>query len=194
MRQLAAFGLAKPILLAECGAVEPRHAGPSKLYDKDREGVLLHDLMFAPFFAGAAGCGQSWHWNFYVDKHDLWYHFGRFAEAVRGIHPGRERFRPVPVDHPRLRVYALVGHETTLAWCRDKQSDWKTELADGRPAMPIGGAVLRLADLGAQDAGAADVYDPWKDERTTLTAEAGSLTLPRFTRSIVVRLRRSKTP
>lgn len=83
VRQLAAFNLAKPILLAECGAVEPRYAGPFRLYEKDHEGVLLHDLMFAPFFAGSAGCGQSWHWYFYVDKHDLWHHFGPLSHPIR---------------------------------------------------------------------------------------------------------------
>lgn len=193
VRQLAAFKLAKPILLAECGAVEPRHAGPFKLYEKDHEGVLLHDLIFAPFFAGSAGCGQSWHWYFYVDRHDLWHHFGRFAEAVRDINPGRERFRPELIDHPRLRVYALKGNETALVWCRDKRSDWRTELAGGRPAEPITGATLSLADLGTGIARTANVYDPWKDKRTTLAIEADSLPIPRFTRSVVLRLRRSET-
>ncbi len=194
VRQLAAFRLAKPILLAECGAVEPRHSGPFKLYEKDREGILLHDLMFAPFFAGSAGCGQSWHWYHYVDKHNLWYHFGRFAEAVRGIDPSHERFRPLMIDHPRLRVYALKGNRTTLLWCRDKQSDWRTELAEGRPAEAVRGAVISLADLSLAPVQAADAYDPWRDERTALAINAGKVALPRFTRSIVVRLRRSASP
>lgn len=140
----------------------------------------------------SAGCGQSWHWYFYVDKHDLWHHFGRFAEAVRGIAPGRERFRPELIDHPRLRLYALRGNETTLVWCRDKQSDWRTELALGQPAEPITDAALSLADLGTGNARTAEVYDPWKDKRTTPAIEADTLALPRFTRSIVLRLRRAE--
>ena len=32
------------------GAVEAHHSGPSKLYESDTLGVLLHDLIFAPFF------------------------------------------------------------------------------------------------------------------------------------------------
>lgn len=193
VRQVAACDLGKPILLAECGAVEPNHAGPFKLYESDKQGVLLHDLIFAPFFAGSAGCGQSWHWYFYVDKHDLWYHFGRFAQAVRDVDPRREQFRPVLIDHPRLRVYALLGRETTLLWCRDKQSDWTRELADGRPAEPIVDAVVSLPDLEAESPLTAEAYDPWKDERKIVATRANTLILPRFTRSIVVRLGRSKT-
>ena len=188
VRQLLAFDQGKPVLLAECGAVEPRHAGPFKLYEKDTEGVLLHDLIFAPFFAGSAGCGQSWHWYFYVDKHDLWYHFGRFSEAVRGIDPRKEQFQPELIDRPRLRVYALKGQETTLVWCRDKQSDWRSELAEGRPAKPVADAALPLADLVMGKASNVEVYDPWTDKRTTLAIDSDTMVLPRFTRSIVLRI------
>ena len=189
IRQYSTFQLAKPILLAECGAVEPHHAAPSKLYEIDREGVLLHDLLFAPFFAGSAGCGQSWHWYFYVDKHDLWHHFGRFAAAVRGIDPGREHFQPELIDHPRLRVYVLKGKTTTLAWCRDKQSDWNSELLEKQPAVPLVDVAFPTTGLGKPDARTVEAYAPWEDQGTTVAIDDNSITLPRFTRSLVLRLR-----
>jgi len=119
----------KPVLLAESGAVEPGHSGPFKLYGKDSAGMLLHDILFAPFFAGAAGTGQAWHWDSYVDRNNLWYHFGRFAEAIKDIDPAAERFEPNELSHPRLRIYALNGAQTFLAWCRDARNDWQSELA-----------------------------------------------------------------
>jgi hypothetical protein len=94
IRDLQAYGLKKPIILAETGAVEPRHAGPSKYYPKDTAGILLHDILFAPFFTGAAGPGMSWHWESYVHKNNLWFHYGRFTEAIKGIDPVRESFTP----------------------------------------------------------------------------------------------------
>jgi hypothetical protein len=95
VRELAQFNPNRPILLAESGAVEPSHAGPFKLYAKDREGILLHDVLFAPFFSGAAGAGQIWHWDSYVDKNNLWRHFARFAAAVKDIDPPSEQFTPI---------------------------------------------------------------------------------------------------
>ena len=89
IRDLQAYHAGKPIVLAETGAVEPKHAGPSKFYPKDTAGILLHDILFAPFFTGAAGTGMSWHWESYVHKNNLWYHFERFNEAVKGIDPVR---------------------------------------------------------------------------------------------------------
>ncbi len=101
VKDLRSFGIQKPILLAESGAVEPGHSGPFKLYEKDKDGIILHDVLFAPFFAGAAGPGHIWHWDVYVDKNNLWWHFGRFAEVVRNLDPPAEHFQPVELQHPR---------------------------------------------------------------------------------------------
>ena len=133
------------MILAESGAVEPRHSGPFKLYGADRQGTLLHDILFAPFFAGAAGPGQIWHWDAYVDRNDLWWHFGRFAEVVKGIDPAAEAFTPSLVPHDRLRVYRLDGRHTTLLWCRDSRNDWRSELERGEaPAVLSGISIEHL--------------------------------------------------
>lgn len=54
---LRGYGQKKPLLLAEGGAVQPDHAGPSLLYPRDTVGMLLHDVIFTPFFAGQPGQG-----------------------------------------------------------------------------------------------------------------------------------------
>jgi hypothetical protein len=129
----------KPVLLAESGAVEPSHTGPFKLYGKDTNGVILHDVLFAPFFAGAAGPGHIWHWDAYVAKNNLWRHFARFAEAVRGIDPPAEHFQPTTLPHDRLDVSMLEGARTWLIWCRDSKNDWRSELANNTPPEMLGG-------------------------------------------------------
>ena len=190
VRELQAYSVKKPILLAESGAVEPSHSGPFKLYEKDRDGLILHDVLFAPFFAGAAGPGHIWHWDVYVAKNNLWPHFGRFAQAVADIDPPAEAFQPQVIEHPRCRILVLRGKHTVLAWCRDKQVTWQTALAEGRAPETLRGIALTLptpADGGS--AQTASSYDPWTGQRTALKAEQGKVTLPDFSRSIVVRLR-----
>jgi hypothetical protein len=190
VRELQAFTQDKPILLAESGAVEPRHTGPFKLYKKDRAGIILHDIIFAPFFAGAAGTGQNWHWDHYVAPMNLWFQFGRFAEAIKGIDPPAENFEPVEIDHPRLRIYVLKGEHTLLAWCRDKQNTWQTELAEGKTPKLVNNAIIILPD-GDEDLNSAAVcfYDPWKSKWAPGKAEENRISLPDFTRSLVVRMR-----
>jgi hypothetical protein len=188
IRELLAVEPGRPALLAESGAVEPNHTGPFQLYEKDDAGVILHDVLFAPFFAGSAGCGHCWHWNVYVDQNDLWWHFGRFSRAIEGIDPAAEQFEPMMIEHERLRAYVLKGKTTMLLWCRDKETTWQSELARGEPPREVEGAVVDLQDLVPKGTGVARSYDPWQDHWQDGSVNNGQLELPPFTRSIVARI------
>ena len=170
----------RPAILAETGAVKRCHTGPSDLYDADTEGVLLHDALFAPFFAGAAGCGQFWHWDSYIARHGLWRHFRLFAKAVEGLDPVAEKFRPFHTETRKVRVWGLRGRRTTVVWCRDKSSTWESELRRGLPAEEVCGTELPFDS----NEGFA-VYLPWEDRSIDLPA--GRCRLPPFRRSCVVR-------
>jgi hypothetical protein len=177
------------VLLAESGAVEPHHSGPYKLYAKDKEGIILHDILFAPFFAGAAGPGHCWHWEQYVDRNNLWRHFARFAEVVQQVDVPAEHFKPMQVEHPRLRVYVLRGQETTLIWCRDRENTWQTELEAGQPPVPM----ISSLDISMCTSASAKLkvraYDPWLAQWTELDVTNTTCNLPEFKRSLVLLLR-----
>jgi hypothetical protein len=188
---LLSFHSDKPVLLAESGAVEPSHSGPFKLYEQDKTGIILHDILFAPFFTGAAGPGQCWHWDSYVAKNDLWRHFGRFAQAVKDIDPPAERFRPIRIEHPRLRIYLLAGEHTLLAWCRDNQNTWKTELAEGTaPELLKNPSITLPSEVAPKQAVQVRFYDPWANTWSQGKVEDGKLLLPPFSRSMVFRIER----
>lgn len=190
INDLLAYHLPKPVMLAETGAVEPRHAGPSKYYAKDTAGSLLHDILFAPFFTGSAGTGMSWHWESYVDKNNLWYHFGRFNEVIKGIDPISESFTPSFKETGSLRIYVLKGKTTTLLWLRDKMNDWQSELEKAIPPATIQGTKINLADLGLQSpSGKIEIYDPWKNVWASAAGDGSMIPLPDFKRSVVIKLR-----
>jgi hypothetical protein len=119
-------------------------------------------VLFAPFFAGAAGPGHIWHWDHYVAKMNLWHHLGRFSETVRGIDPPAKKFESVLLPHERLRVYVLKGQKTTLIWCRDSQNTWKTELAVGHAPERMKGLTLDLKNLNMPKT-TARIFDPWNN-------------------------------
>ena len=167
----------RPAILAEVGAVKANHAGPSELYPKDKQGMLLHDEIFAPFFAGSAGCGQPWHWDHqYIDGNNLWWHFSRFAEAVKGIDTEVEKFHPFHTETHRLRIWGIRGKHTTLLWCRDKANTWESELVRGEPPVLISGEKIPFK-------GPSKCYFPWENRWANI--DNGNI-LPDFTRSIVV--------
>jgi hypothetical protein len=179
----------RPVILAESGAVEPGHSGPFKLYQEDHAGILLHDVLFAPFFAGAAGAGQIWHWDSYVDRNHLWHHFARFATAVKDLDPPAERFQPAQLEHPRLRVYALKGERTLLLWCRDRQNTWQAELRNHQPPQTLTGLTLDLTELlSDRSFSSLRAYDPWTDRWSAVTMNGEIVALPSFSRSLILRL------
>jgi hypothetical protein len=91
--------------------------------------------------------------------------------------------------HPRLRIYVLRGRHTVLVWCRDSQNDWRSELADGRAPDTLADLTLDLSGLFTGPLPTRTrLYDPWNDRWTDAQLAAGSLSLPAFSRSIVVRM------
>jgi hypothetical protein len=191
IKDLQNYHLNKPVILAETGAVEPKHVGPSRYYAKDTDGILLHDILFAPFFTGSAGVGMSWHWESYVHKNNLWYHYGRFEEAIKGIDPVHESFMPAFEETDSLRIYILNGKNTTMMWVRDKSSNWQNELEKNMPPRIISKAKINLNKLKVNSASKEiSVYDPWKNKWTAVKSRNGYITLPDFKRSVVIKMRK----
>ena len=189
VEELLTYHTGKPVILAETGAVEPQHAGPSKYYPLDTAGILLHDILFAPFFSGSAGAGMSWHWESYVHKNNLWYHFQRFNEVIKGINPIEEKFMPAKAETSAVRIYLLKGKKTTLIWLRDKKNNWESELQKGIVPGMLHGIQLNLRELGIMASlEKIEVYDPWKNSWTSVEKVDPAFVLPDFKRSIVVRV------
>lgn len=176
----------KPVVFNEIGAVEANHAGPSKLYLVDSAGVLIHDMIFAPFFCGAAGTGGLWHWDSYVERQHLWYHYRRFQNAIKGIDPVAEQFSPFSFASQGVRAYGLKGKTQTIIWCRNAENNWKTEFLQNIPPTLKTGFSIRVEEAGKANAHMAKVYDPWKDEWTTVAIKNGRIAIPSFLRSVVV--------
>ncbi|MHC4520212.1 MAG: glycoside hydrolase 5 family protein [Planctomycetota bacterium] len=188
VRELIAFDTRKPIILTETGAVKPRHTGCSELYARDPDGTLLHDMLFAPFFAGAAGTGHVWWWRQAIEEPNLWYHFARFAEAVKGLDPAAEAFQPSMIPHDRLRIYALAGRNTSLLWCRDSHNDWKAELTDGKKRETLRNVVIDVSSLDLPATATLQTYDPWTNKWQPAELRDGTITIPTLRRSIVLRI------
>lgn len=189
IEELLTYHTDKPVILAETGAVEPRHAGPSKYYPKDTAGTLLHDILFAPFFSGSAGAGMAWHWESYVHKNNLWYHFGRFKEAIKRINPIEEGFIPARMETDAVRGYVLKGKRTNLIWIRDKLNNWESELENGVMPQTLRGIKFNPEVFGLSGkAKKIEVYDPWKNNWSLIKRKGSGFILPDFKRSLVVRL------
>lgn len=175
--------------MAESGAVNPKHTGPFNLYAKDSDGIILHDVLFAPFFSGSAGAGQPWHWEWYVGKNNLYRQFGRFAKAVEGINPIEENFAPSKFESDGCRFYVLTGNKTVIGWIRDAKSDWRSELERGENPREIRGLKIKLSKfVGFKKIARISFYNPWTNVGGDLKIENGETELPPFARSTIFKM------
>ena len=161
----------RPVMLAETGAVKAHHAGPSERYAADVRGEILHDELFAPFFAGSCASGQPWHWDHqYIHGKGLWGQFAQFKKAIAGVDPAAEHFRPFRFENYRLRFWGLRGKTKTMIWMRTKTGDFRTVTREESEEW--------LNDIPRN----FSVYDPWND----VTTEVTDGQIPEFRRDVVV--------
>jgi len=187
---MQAYNQNKPVLLAETGGVKQGHTGPHVAYAADKDGVMFHDVLFAPFFVGAAGPGHIWHWDAYVDMYDVWFQIQRFANAIKGVDPVIERFEPCRADQNGFRIYVLKGNNTSMAWIRDSENTWKNELIDGNAPKLLTNTSIDLSTImTGKKTTKVEIYDPWKDEWSGQSTSGYEFSLPDFSRSLVLKIR-----
>jgi hypothetical protein len=183
IQESLSFETRRPVLLAEIGVAQAKYAGRSELHDLDKEGIILHDMLFAPFFSGATAPGHCWYWDTYVQKHDLWYHFDRFAESIKEINPIEEDFKPFTITHPQLRIYGLRGNNKTILWCRDSQSNMFSELMKKQCPPIIENVQIQLDEARYKR---VKFYNPWTDKWQNGKISGMKIHPPSFHRSIIV--------
>ncbi len=182
----------RPILLAETGAVNDNHTGQFRFYRVDHDGLLLHDFVFAPFFAGAAGSGHSWFWEHYVEPHNLWHHLAPMRAFVNGLQLDAEDFEPHDLSTDDAWILALAGRQHVLLWVRSRADRWDRVLRDHTPAPVVDGMTVDFSSLKIA-AGGGNWIQTWPAEPMPTADPAvsdGKLKLPAFVHGLGVRLRR----
>lgn len=178
----------RPVLLAETGAVNDCHTGPFRFYRHDDRGILFHDTTFPAFFAGAAGTGQVWHWDSYVDFKNLWSQFGALAEVLDGVKVDEEGFRPVDLSTKHAWFLALAGRRHFLAWVRSRYDTWQRVLRDGKDAEMLRFQMWELYGQGVTE-GKVTLHRPWPDGPGRAELANGRLVLPPFRYGFFVKIR-----
>jgi hypothetical protein len=83
----------------------------------------------------------------------------------------------------------LRGRHTVLAWCRDGKNTWESELKTGeKPEILKETRVNLKAALAGRRVRSARFFDPWANRWSEAEVHNGELTLPDFSRSMVVRM------
>jgi len=124
----------KPVLVTEFG-VDWRWEGLTDrpLYYFDREGVGLHDGLWATVMAGSPATAMSWWWDNYIHPYNLYYHFKAVADFLKGIDPATSGFKRLetelilPTDLSGEEVSDVVVYPS-LGWARLQESFFVVKL------------------------------------------------------------------
>lgn len=86
----------------------------------DRDGIHLHNALWASALSGYANTAMYWWWDSYVEPLGLWRHFGslsRFLEGenLAGLEPSR-----VAQKSPELCVLSRQAADRALVWVRQQ--------------------------------------------------------------------------
>lgn len=181
----------RPVILAETGAVNDNHSGPFRYYRWDDEGIILHDVVYPAFFAGAAGSGQIWHWDVYVDNKNLWESYRALSDILKDVQTDREHFEPLDFSTPDARVLILRGRNSILGWIRNREDTWLNVLRDGKRTAPVENFTLDLAALNLpSNRQAVEIFRPWpNDARGNSRPTGEKIVFPAFVHGLLFRIR-----
>ena len=192
----------KPLLIGEAGLVFnwtcSKYQDAYRYPDapKDRQGVILHNSIWAPFFAGLSGTPMHWWWAYYIDPFDLYHHYAPFRKFTADVPWNRLDFAPFEPQCSDPAVRALArGHAQwgIIGWLHHKENVWKHVVADGTSPTTVSGATVILDDLSVGEY-ELTWFDSWKGrelsrEELKHTGGVPKLTAPGFSRDVAFKLR-----
>jgi len=192
LAQIRDFG--KPYLFAEFGIIREK-PDFRLLCDKDKEGVHLHNGLWAPLAYGAAGTGALWWWGQYVDPKDLYFQFlpvAKFAADIPWTTAGFEQAR-VDTDNSQVRAIGLRGKSLSILWIQNRAHTWWNVVHN--VSIPrIEGASVTLNDV-EPGRYRVEVWDTWSgapvhSSEVNAPEGAARIPIPPLERDLAVKLRR----
>lgn len=152
----------KPLLFGEFGF---SHVDES-LNEANREGVHLHNALWASAFNGFATTAMYWWWEDYVDAGALWSRFRSLARFLAD--EDLATFTPTPVECDRNEAIAmgLVRADRALVWVRSAHYDQQRLAERITRAEPISLPVQRDVQLRLRGLDAGWYRVDWFDPQT----------------------------
>lgn len=129
-RKLSLYG--KPTLFGEFGADWRWFDSP--LYYRDRDGVEIHEGIWASCMSGSFGTAMTWWWDVYVDPFNLYYRYKALKKFLTNISFNKSGFRELEyklVENEKIKnnntnfeIIGLQNETFAMGWIRNKDYNW----------------------------------------------------------------------
>lgn len=172
-RKLSTYG--KPTLFGEFGADWRWFDSP--LYYKDKEGVEIHEGIWASLMSGSFGTAMLWWWDVYVDPYNLYYHYNALRKFVANISFSRSGFTELKyrlVDNEKINasninfeIFGLRNETFAMGWVRNKDYNWFNAISNVT-LKPVGGVDVEFLEFNPGSY-LLEIWDTYTGERTRLS-------------------------
>jgi aryl-phospho-beta-D-glucosidase BglC (GH1 family) len=192
-RKLTIYGM--PTLFGEFGADWRWFDSP--LYYKDKEGVEIHEGIWASCMSGSFGTAMTWWWDVYVDPFNLYYHYGALKRFLANVSFSRSRFteldyrvvenEKVNATNVDFEIFGLRNETFAMGWVRNRDYNWFNAI-NNHSLRTVGGVDVEFSDFNAGSY-LFEVWDTYSGEKTWATRVESSngrlvVEIPSFLRDI----------
>jgi hypothetical protein len=208
MLQLKKYG--KPVMLNECGLVNdrwlqykpsthPKFAGYQE-GPKDSLGYAFHEALWIGFFAGGAGTGMHWWWDYMMDPWgDTYYpQYKAFAAFVKGLPINTSSFPDVSVSTnlKNLKVWARSANWGTIAWVINTHDKWQNLVLEKKEPEVVKTAKLTLP-VNSPGTYSVRFQSPWsgdiiREEEVNTNSNQITVNIPEFKIDVLVKVLKAK--
>ena len=115
----------------------------------DKEGIHLHNGIWASAMSGSAGTAMIWWWDNYVHPNNLYSHYYALSNFVEGIDWAGSEFEPAvcEISNSQLEVMGLRNEKEGIGWIHNKLHTWYYEFYQGVEVKSIKGASVTILDV-----------------------------------------------
>ncbi|MCX8182973.1 MAG: cellulase family glycosylhydrolase [Crenarchaeota archaeon] len=198
-RKLLTYG--KPTLFGEFGADWRWFDSP--LYYKDKEGVEIHEGIWASLMSGSFGTAMLWWWDVYVDSYNLYYHYNALRKFITNISFSKSGLTELKiVDYDKINttnvnfeIFGLRNGTFAMGWVRNKDYNWFNAISNTTLKM-VGGVYVELLDFNPGSY-MFEIWDTYTGERMRLSEVESSdgrllVEIPVFLKDIAFKIIRVK--
>ncbi len=155
-----ANGFGRPWLLGESGFQGTNAENPGN--DRDADGFLLRQQLWAGFLLGGCGGAMNWWWDVYLDPQRLWHLYRPFGDIVAHLDLRDPNLVPIaPNAEGPVRLLGLVSPRQGLLMPQVRDDTWFRHLGEGRPRpVPTLAQTIRLGGFRRDGGYLLTAYDP----------------------------------
>ena len=122
----------RPWLLAESGFQGTNADNPGN--DRDTDGLLLRQQLWAGFLLGGCGGAMNWWWDVYLDPHNLWQVYKPFAAITARLDLSDPELAPImPNESGAVRMMGVASGRQALLWPQIRLDTWHRLLVAKKP-------------------------------------------------------------